>query len=75
MAQGEGPGLSGPRPAARTWSWTVRVLGWHVTMRHDLSPVAGGTWAGLTVVGPVWLTVAYGMPARLALRSLCRRRL
>jgi len=44
-------------------------------MRHDLSPVAGGTWAGLTVVGPVWLTVAYEMPARVALRSLCRRRL
>lgn len=61
--------------AARTWSWTVTVLGMRVHMVHDLVPVRRGTRAGLTVQGPAVVALAYGLPARVALRSLCRERL
>ena len=60
---------------ARTWRWTVRVAGTAVSMTHDLTATPRGTRAGLTVHGPAVVALAYRLPARVALRRLCRAHL
>lgn len=60
---------------ARTWRWTVRVAGTAVSMTHDLTATPRGTRAGLTVHGPAIVALAYRLPARVALRRLCRAHL
>lgn len=60
--------------AARSWRWTVSVLGVAVTLTHDLTPTPAGTRAGLTIEAPAPFALAYGLPARAALRRLCRAR-
>ena len=59
-------------PGARAWRWTVNVAGIRVHMLHDLTPTRGGTTAGLTMDGPAPFALTYGVPARVALRRLCR---
>ena len=87
-AAGRRSDRTGPRPlgvavpfvvdrvdeAAHRWRWTVSVLGVAVTMGHDLTATPGGTRAGLTIDAPAPFALAYGLPARLALRRLCRAR-
>lgn len=58
--------------AARGWRWTVSVLGLAVTLTHDLTATPGGTRAGLTIEAPAPFALTYGLPARVALRRLCR---
>jgi hypothetical protein len=60
--------------AAYRWQWTVSVLGVAVTMGHDLTATSGGTRAGLTIDAPAPFALTYGLPARVALRRLCRPR-
>lgn len=60
--------------AAHRWRWTVSVLGLTMALAHDLTATPGGTRAGLTIEAPAPLALTYGLPARVALRRLCRAR-
>ncbi|WP_202865381.1 hypothetical protein [Ornithinimicrobium sufpigmenti] len=60
--------------AAHSWQWTVSVLGVAMTLVHDLTATPAGTRAGLTIDAPAPFALTYGLPARLALRRLCRSR-
>ncbi len=55
---------------AHDWSWTVRVLGVRLHMRHTLEAVGDRTRAGLVIEGPPPVVLAYAPVARLALRRL-----
>lgn len=61
-------------PAARTWSWGVRVLllGTHLTLRHGVVAHAGGTRTWLEVRGARPVVLGYAPLARLALARLVR---
>lgn len=60
--------------AARTWSWTVRVLllGVHLHLTHGVEPREGGTATWLQVRGAAPVVLGYAPLARLALAKLCR---
>jgi hypothetical protein len=59
-------------PEARTWSWTVWVLGRRLRLRHDLAAHAGGTVAGVDLDGPALLVASYAPFTRWPLRRLLR---
>ena len=56
--------------AAHDWSWTVRVLGVTLRMRHTLEAHGGGARAGLVIEGPPPVVLGYAPVARIALRRL-----